>query len=206
MQAWRNFEDRVRAIASLRWGASCGPEHIHGVDFDGVIRMSQEEIIVIEITTNVTLQKVRDDLNKIVPFRLAQIAQGVFCRAFIILDDDPTNSMKEAGHESHVRVCSLGEFEQDFFDFLSYRQLRFTQPFGSAVDSKTGQNDQRQFIPVNYSTEGGREDLSVDDIATKLVRGNKIVLTGDYGTGKSRCVREIFSELSKRVTEAGACC
>ncbi|OOG44048.1 hypothetical protein B0E52_08550 [Rhodanobacter sp. C06] len=112
--------------------------------------------------------------------------------------------MKEAGAESHIRVISLQEYEQEFFDFESYRELRVLQPFGSAVDSRTGENDQREFVPVRYTVDGGKQDLTIGDIAEKLIRGGTVVLTGDYGTGKSRCVREIFTTLSKSVTESGA--
>lgn len=204
MQAWRTFEDRVRAIAALRWGKPCHPGHAHGVDFDGIVNISGEEMILIEITTEFNLGKVRDDVNKIAPFRLAQLAKGIFCRGFVVLNEEPTNSMREFGEGSHIRVCSLKEFEQEFFDFSSYMELRAKEAFGSAVDSKTGLNDSRQFVPVGYKIDGSKADLSVDDIAAKLIRGAKITLTGDYGTGKSRCVRETFFELSKKITEAGA--
>lgn len=204
MQAWRTFEERVRTIASLRWRAECSPGHDHGIDFDGLIRISPEEIVVIEITINMTLNKVRDDIAKIVPYRAALISDAIFCRAYIILDEDPTNSMREAGEKAHIRVLSLREFEREFFDFAAYKELRISQPFGSAVDSRTGENDKREFVPVRYSAPGGKPDLSITDIAEKLMRGATVVLTGDYGTGKSRCVREVFSELSESVTRSGA--
>jgi len=112
--------------------------------------------------------------------------------------------MKEFGEQSHIKVYSLQEFETEFFDFVKYRTLRASLPFGSAVDSKTGQNDNRSFVPVGYRLDGSDALLSIRNLADKLLRRQKIVLTGDYGTGKSRCVREIFSDISERVTAAGA--
>lgn len=53
---WRKLEERVRSLASLQWKSPCSPEHIDGVDFDGVIRLS-DEIILIEVSKERTLEK-----------------------------------------------------------------------------------------------------------------------------------------------------
>lgn len=201
---WKNLEEYVRSIASLKYGAPCKAEHINGVDFDSVIRISDDEIIIIEVTTERTLQKVRDDLNKIMPTKMKLAIEGSICRAFIVLEDEPTLSMIEAGRSSHIKVCSAAEFSKDFFDFASYDSLRQRSPFGSAVDSKTGVNDPREFIPVRYSDNDSSKKYTLENIAASLQRGNNIVLTGDYGTGKSRCVREVYEILRTRTRESGA--
>lgn len=192
---WKSLENYVRGVASLKWSVPCKPEHIDGVDFDGVCRVSADELILIEITTERTLQKVRADLNKIIPTKLRFATEGLVCRGFVVLDAEPTNSMVEAGRSSHITVCSALEFERTFFDFPSYNALRSELPFGSATDSKTGANDSRQFIPVEYVERERHKRLKVEAIAKILQRGSKVVLTGDYGTGKSRCVNELFSLL-----------
>lgn len=192
---WKSLEDYVRGVASLKWSVPCKPEHINGVDFDGVCRVSADELILIEITTERTLQKVRDDLNKIMPTKLRLATEGLVCRGFVVLDAEPTNSMVEAGRSSHITVCSALEFERTFFDFPSYNSLRSNLPFGSAIDSKTGANDARRFIPVEYVEREKSKKFKVEAIAKQLQRGTKVVLSGDYGTGKSRCVNELFSLL-----------
>ncbi len=192
---WKILEDYVRGVASLKWSVPCKPEHIDGVDFDGVCRVSADELILIEITTERNLQKVRDDLNKIKPTKLRLATEGLVCRGFVILDAEPTDSMFEAGRSSHITVCSALEFERTFFDFPSYNSLRSKLPFGSAIDSNTGANDSRQFIPVEYVEREKSKKFTVEAIAKILQRGSKVVLTGDYGTGKSRCVNELFSLL-----------
>jgi energy-coupling factor transporter ATP-binding protein EcfA2 len=201
---WKNLEEYVRAIASLKWGAPCKPEHLNGVDFDGVVRISDDEIILIEITKERTLQKVRDDLNKIKPSKLQFAIEGVICRGYIILEEEPTLSMDEAGRDSHIKVCSAAEFSRGFFDFQSYDSLRRSFPFGSAVDSRTGANDSREFIHVNYTETEGSKKYKLESIASSLQRGQNIVLTGDFGTGKSRCVREVYELLRSRTRESGA--
>jgi hypothetical protein len=193
---WKTLEDHVRGIATLRWTSVCKPEHIDGVDFDGVCRVSSDELVLIEITKERNLQKVRDDLNKIIPTKLRLSAQGLICRAFVVLEGEPTDSMVEAGRSSHVTVCSSTEFERAYFDFKNYNTLRSALPFGSAVDSKTGANDSRAFIPVKYNDREKDKDFSIQGISALLQKGGHVILAGDYGTGKSRCVREIYNLLS----------
>jgi hypothetical protein len=199
---WKTLENHVRGIAELRWHAPCRPEHINGVDFDGVVHISDDEIVLIEITTERTLEKVRSDINKIAPTKLQLATEGIICRGFVVLKDEPTNSMAESGQSAHISVVSEAAFERAFYDYRSYDVLRAKLPFGSAVDSKTGENDPRTFVPVCYSHSRGQ--LSIEDIVTRLLRGNRVVLTGDFGTGKSRCVREVYNSLSGRILDAGA--
>lgn len=202
--SWKSLEDYVRGIATLRWTAVCKPEHIDGVDFDGVCRVSSDELVLIEITKERNLQKVRDDLNKIMPTKLRLATQGLICRGFVVLESEPTDSMVEAGRNSHITICSAGEFERAFFDFQSYNKLRSELPFGSAVDSKTGSNDSRAFIPVKYIDLERDRNFRIDSIAAMLQRGSNIVLSGDYGTGKSRCVREVYNLLKADVRGSAA--
>lgn len=201
---WKTLEDHVIGIASLRWGVACGPEHIDGVDFDCVVRVSREEIILIEITKERTLEKVRADINKISPTKLRLATQGIICRGFVILENEPTNSMTEAGNSAFISILSSESFEKSFFDFNGYSKLREKLPFGSAIDSKTGENDKRLFIPVAYSDAESPTRYKVSDLSNRLLKGTQITLTGDFGTGKSRCVREVYEELSKKTREAGA--
>lgn len=203
-KTWKNLEDHVRGVASLRWNATCKPEHINGVDFDGVVRPTEDELILIEITKERNLEKVRNDINKILPTKIKLATEGLICRGFVVLDDSPTLSMIEAGKSVHITVISAKEFERAFFDFQAYKTLRLTLPFGSAVDSKTGKNDTRKFIPVRYVESDKGRTYSVPDLSAKLIHGTRVVLTGDFGTGKSRCVHEVFSTLSEKVREAGA--
>ena len=157
---WQSLEDHVRGIATLRWTAACKPEHIDGVDFDAVCRVSTDELIIIEITKERTLQKVRDDLNKILPTKIRLATQGLICRGFVVLESEPTDSMVEAGRNSHITVCSAIEFERAFFDFKNYDALRSALPFGSAVDSKTGTKEGLNKIPETGSFLGAPADFS----------------------------------------------
>lgn len=202
--SWKQFEDYVRAIATLRFGAPCRPEHVAGVDVDGVIHASSDELILVEITENCTLEKVRGDILKISNVRVAQLQSGMSCKAFIVVDGEPTHSMVELGSASKVNVLSSQQFENTFFNYQSYVQFRENLPFGSAVDSTTGQNDSRRYVGTEFPEKGGNKTYNVKSICDELSAGNKIIVTGDYGTGKSRLVREVFERMKLSIRDSSA--
>lgn len=204
MKTWQNLEDYVRSLAELRWKKVCTPRHIAGVDFDAVIEINSDEMVLIEITKEKSLEKVRTDISKINQVKLIYASKGIFCRGFIILEQEPTNSMRESGKENHIKVYSVQEFEKEFYDFQNYDFHRKKYPFGSAVNSQTGENDSRAYIEVNYEDIESHKPFNFQKIANALLDGNHVVLTGDYGTGKSRCVREIYEYLSKNIQKAAA--
>ncbi len=150
-----------------------------------------------------TLEKVRGDILKISAVRLAQLQAGVSCKAFLILNGNPTSSMSELGSASHVSVLSVKQFESAFFNYDAYIRLREEQPFGSAVDSETGKNDPRKYVGVSFKEKDSAKTYDVTSICSELIKGSKLVVTGDYGTGKSRLVREIFGNLKDSVRTAG---
>lgn len=164
---WKNLEDHVRAIAALRWNSLCRSEHIEGVDYDGVVRISSSEIVIIEITNERNLDKVRADINKILPTRIHLAMDGWICRCFVVLAESPTLSMIEMGEKSRIKVCSVSEFEREFFDYENYKRSRIDLQFGSAVDAKSGENDPRPFIDVKYTSEKGKAEIGAQDIVKK---------------------------------------
>ena len=56
----------------------------------------------------------------------------------------------------------------------------------------SGEKDERDYIPVKYEGVTANRTYDVKDIAKLLDQGKRIVLLGNYGTGKSRCIQEIF--------------
>ena len=198
MPSWANFEDRVRQIANLKWDRQCNPAHLGGVDIDGVVALRDDAVILIEITTRRDLNKVREDVNKLISAKLALTAKGVFSTCYCVIEGSPTNSMKEAGRENHINVLSVDEFQRLFFDFETYRLARQLSAFGSAIDPFTGVKDDTAYVKVMYSQEGSKKEYSLAEIADLLRDGRKIVLLGEYGSGKSRCIKELFQLLSEQ--------
>lgn len=194
--SWKTLEESVRSIARLKWKCEAAPEHLGGVNFDAVLRPSAEEIILIEITKETALDKIREDINKINLLRLGYLAERMFCRGYVVMHEAPTLSMVESGKINKIQVLSAEDFTRLFFDREGYKYQRSKFPFGSAFDPFTGKGDEIAYIPVNYSDESGLERFDAKRVLSKLLEGRKLVLVGDYGTGKSRCIKQVFDLLN----------
>ncbi|MBF0212115.1 MAG: hypothetical protein HQM00_00980 [Magnetococcales bacterium] len=199
--SWRSLENAVRKIASTKWGVNANAEHLGGIDFDAVLRPSADHLILIEVTENDRLSNVRDNISKINSFRHSMLAEGVYCKAYILLEDVPTNSMIETARQNKITICSLSDFADEFFNFSSYVMYRTQQPFGSALNPFTGMPDSLKYVSVSYTSP----KLSFDalKISEELVNGEHVLLVGDYGTGKSRCVKEVFDILTVKNKQIG---
>jgi hypothetical protein len=202
-KSWTNLETHVRSLASYIWDRTAEPRRIGGVDVDCVLEISLDRFILIEITEERDLQKVREDVIKLSTARGALFASdNIYAQCYCVVGASSiTPSMRDAGASQKVRVTSLSNFEREFFDFRSYNTARLRRQFGSAVDPITGKSDEIEYTPVTYKRDA--VDLTIHDICELLLRGRKIILVGEYGSGKSRCARETFIELSNRVEETG---
>lgn len=197
MSSWEELEVGVRQYAEYIWDRNAGPDRMGGVDFDCVLNVSDIEKIVIEVTKNRSLDKIRGDIARIQSVRIGMMVKNIMVRPYIICDFDPTQGMKDAGKESYIEVLSFSDFRKMFFDFPSYHMIRSKKHFGSAVDPITGENDKTEYIQVGYEQSNG-DEITAREMAERIIRGDKVVLLGDYGTGKSRCFREVFKILSER--------
>ena len=197
MATWNNLEDRVREIAAHIYGYSCKAERVAGVDIDAVVRIDREIVILIEVTERRDLQKTRDDVIKLQTAKTALLAQGILARCFCVVNGSVTDGMVEAGKPHNINVLSLDDFTKQFFDFDRYRTAREAAAFGSAVNPLTGKKDDTQYVSVTYRVDGAKADISSSKIAEYLKAGRKIILLGEYGSGKSRCIKEVFSEIAK---------
>lgn len=201
-QSWKSLEDRVREIASLKWKTEATPQHIGGVDFDAVLSPSEDELILIEITEQHSLTKIREDCAKIAAIKMQKLSESTLCRGYIILSKSPTNSMIETGNTNKIKILTVESFFNLFFDYNSYFSLRKAQPFGSAFNPFTGEIDQVEYVPVRYEFEKG-QPFNAKKIATQLCLSDRIVLVGDYGTGKSRCIKRVFDIISEQKEQVG---
>ena len=76
-KSWQDLETYVRNLAELRWKKICSPKNISGVNFDGVVEVSSEEVVLIEITKEKNLNKIRNDINKINMSRMQYLSNGI---------------------------------------------------------------------------------------------------------------------------------
>lgn len=200
MSKWEEVEKSVRQYAQYIWNRPANADRIGGVNFDCVIKISEIELIILEITQNKSLEKIREDVAKIQAVRMSMMMKNIMTRPYIICDFTPTPGMKDAGKENYIEVLSFEDFRRMFFDFPTYHAIRSNKQFGSAIDPVTGENDSTAYTPVGYKLENG-DEINAHEIAKKIIAGDKIVLLGDYGAGKSRCFREVFHILADKSSE-----
>lgn len=204
-KSWTALEDHVRKVASYIWGRDAIPQRIGGTNIDCVLKLNESSYVLIEITEERSLEKVRGDVTKLttargVLFHESQAHARCYC---IVGSESITTGMFDAGKEQNVVVTSLARFERILFDFDSYRTARIRVQFGSAVNPVTGQKDDSDYTPVSYLDQGTAEEVAISGIAELLTDGRHIIMTGEYGSGKSRCVRELFAYLSNFTSKTG---
>jgi hypothetical protein len=192
--SWQRLEQIVRRLAEAKFSAIARAEDIAGVKCDCVLRPADGSAVIIEITKERSIDKLRTDLAKFNTIRPHFFSQNIFPRCFFITLSNPTPALIAGGIASHVTVQSVTQFVNSMAGFGDYLNLRKRLPFGSAIDLYTGAPDDRSYVGVEYTASNG-ESYNSAKISEALIRGKTIVLIGDYGTGKSRCVKEVFSEI-----------
>ncbi|RYG88850.1 MAG: hypothetical protein EON59_03115 [Alphaproteobacteria bacterium] len=193
---WQELERLVRAVAEAKFGATARAEDIAGVKCDCVIRLNDGSVVLIEISKESSLDKLRTDLAKFGMLRPHFFQQNIFPKCYFITEADPTPAMVASGQGNFVQVLSIAQFFDSLLGLHRYAHSRMRVPFGSAVNLYSGEPDKTRYVPVTY-VSGNGEGYTVERIAAELVAGRTIVLLGDYGSGKSRCTQEVFEALLK---------
>ena len=199
---WKNLEDNVRSIASYIWDAAAISKTIEEVQIDCFVELRDDYLCLVEVSQNNTLDKVRTDIAKLSALNYTLMGKGIYSEKYIVLSETPTNSMRKLGKESKITVLSVDEFEKKWFDYKNYIYRRSQQSFGSVINLENGTPEQGIYIPVNYTDIKTGEKYDIAQIIKKLEKGNKIILKGSFGTGKSRCVKELFEVLTSKHNEA----
>jgi hypothetical protein len=191
---WQALEKMVRRIAEIKFSCPARAQDIGGVRCDCVLDLGNGSVVIIEISKEGTINKLRVDITKFNTIRPFFFHQNIFPRCIFITLEEPTPSLIASGKASFVEVYSVVQFFNAMLGVGDYTALRTDAPFGSAIDLYSGKPDTSKFVPVEYVADSG-EAYSTAQIAAQLIKGRTIVLIGDYGTGKSRCVKEVFAAL-----------
>lgn len=176
---WKTYEQQVREIAELIFGAPCKAGVIGGVRFDGIIDKSDLEKIVIEVSVEHDLEKVRQGINRLTLARTILSAESILLRGYIVLGTVPTPAMVEAAEKSKMKVCSASQFAAQFFQFSRYRSARMKASFGSSINPLTGSIDEVKYVPVAYNDVTSGRDITIAEIAELLTNGRQIILLGE---------------------------
>lgn len=200
MKSWLQTENLILEIAAMKWNCPAGKEIIAGNSIDAVLKPEQGYYILIEITEDATLKKARNDITKLNIARNYLFTNNIFAKCYIIINGNITESMRGAATECKIEIMSVDEFYDNYLGCRQYVAMRKDKSFGSCIDIETGETERNEYIPVKYIeydidenfTLSEKRNIFLPDILDSIRKGKKIVLLGEYGTGKSRCLKELF--------------
>ena len=197
------FEDEVRRIARQLWPAAefGGAAIVDGLERDGIF-VTEDIVNVIECTVSRKEEKARQDCAKIDglvrKYRLKYPMKLV--RGWFITMHEPTADQKKVAsrYKGTLQACAFDHFRARLVDARSYLDLRKNYAFGSIRDPETLSTQiDRPYVQLDIFDESATI-LTVPEIGELLASGRRLVLTGDYGAGKSATTREVFRHLARR--------
>ena len=184
MSSWQDLERQIRELAEVVWCAKAVPETVNGVKCDCVVKQRPDYWVLVEISKEHSLEKLRTDLAKFAAIRPYLFSQNIYAEChFVTSDHFP--SLYETAKGQNVNVHSPKEFFSKYLGSSQYLHERVNRPFGSAVDPDSGETDRTRYVPISYNSNDGTS-WSTNDIAEGLTNGKKVVLLGEFGSGKSR--------------------
>ncbi len=209
------FEEQVRHIASCLWSNAgfANAQLVEGRERDAIFE-TDDVMYVVEATISrqkdkidFDCQKTRDLIKKV---RL--IAPNKHVRGWIVTRHSPTAEQANVAanyKKYHIELISFEQFCAKLVNVTDYFNARMNHFFGSARNV-TDFNDHAnvgKYVPVSLhelDAQGERKGArSIDDVIQDAKKtGRRVVITGEYGAGKSMTLREIFLHL-KRERERG---
>jgi len=199
------FEDEVRRIARLLWPEAefGGADVIDGRERDGIF-VTADVVHCIEATISREKKKAEEDgqkldklIKKLTPKHPMRLVKAWFITLHEPTPDQRTALSKYMG-QGRLVACSYDHFRRQLVDARSYLDARKQYAFGSVRDpSSDSPSFDLKYVPLEILDLGGQPQ-DTDVIAHQLSLGRRMVLTGDYGAGKSATTRELFFCLAKR--------
>jgi len=193
---WKALEENVKTLAGFIWNRNAVPAQINGINYDCVVKLREDYWIIVEVTEDEKLEKVRLDIAKFSAGRQFLFSQDIYAQFYLVMRNEPTLSMVTTGSGCKVEVLSYDSFSKLFIDYKSYAHVRSKKVFGSSVNPISGEPDEIDYTAVNYVDVQNKTNLNLNGIISCVNSEKNIILLGNYGTGKSRCLRELFSILS----------
>jgi hypothetical protein len=201
------FEKLVSDFCKRTWDPSLVGENrsVENREVDIVVETTTE-LIIIECTIDRTKRKADNDITKIRETRRALVgdAPQKSVRGFFITQHDPSPDVHKIAAEngSWIEACSFPSFVNKYNSSSTYVIERKKRPFGSVRHPGNESIDapRNQYVSVPFRAVGSVLELSIDNIVNKILNNENIrlVITGDFGIGKSMTLRELFYRLSEK--------
>lgn len=203
-----DFETRAIDLARTLHDPSgtSGAEMVDGRERDGLF-IDANAIFAYEFTILRTKEKAQKDAKKLAdlllllkskPEHAHKPMQGRFVTA-----EEPTaeqrGAVKGIARDMGVDLVAMSflTLRKTLIDSESYIRVRSSAPFGSAGKS---QNEIREtkFIEPKFSDRETSREVTYPDLAMMGENSRRIVITGDFGIGKSATLADLFWRLRKQ--------
>lgn len=115
--------------------------------------------IIVEITKEDSIDKVRIDTAKLQTVRNYLFNQNIFCNYYFVMKDKPTDAMRAAGDAQHIQVQSAEEFKNEYFEYGSYIHIRKQKCFGSLINIETGEPENNEYVNASYQNKKNGKEL-----------------------------------------------
>jgi hypothetical protein len=195
------FENEVRRIARELWPQAeyDGALMLEGRERDGIFE-TEECVHLIECTVSRTQQKAKDDAQKLATLakKLQPKHPQKAIKCWFITREEPSPDQRTIIREKHNSVTALSfhQFQGKLIDAGSYLSLRLNYPFGSVRDpANPSSRENVEYVPLDLIEVSTNAPWSVSEIQQALIESKRLIVFGDYGSGKSMTLREIFREL-----------
>ena len=199
----RSYEARALALARAIHDplGIQGSMMVLGQERDGVF-VSDEAIHVFEFTTRRDKDKARSDGTKLADLldHLAKEQSNRFKTrtGWFVTADEPTADQADAirtvakARSVPLHAVSFSTLRRRICDVEGYIAARDAAPFGGAVYAPQGST-----ASVDPEISENSATLSVKDLAASLSDGERRVLVGEFGVGKSFAARLLYHQLRR---------
>lgn len=176
-----------------------------GRERDGVF-VTEEFIHIVECTVSRAKRKASDDADKIAGLirKYETAHRAKFIKGWFVTLDEPTAEQRAVVEKRKERIVAVSydQLRSRLVDARTYLQLRGDYPFGSVRDPETGSPRVRvDYLPLDI-LDGQGGAVPVVDLPEMLDAGQRFVLLGDYGAGKSSTLAELFRRTAKMFWDA----
>ncbi len=199
----RTFENEARRIARELWPDAQynGARIVDGLERDGVFE-TEDCVHLLEATVSRSKAKAQEDIKKLTSLarKFQSKVQHKAVKCWFITRTEPTAEQREVArkHRGLVNALSFTQFQSKLIDAASYLNLRENYPFGSVRDPATGNvSTVIEYVPLDLIQTGQTTLWSITALRDAILAGDRFVILGDYGAGKSMTLRELHRELRR---------
>jgi len=203
-----DFEIEVLRIARYIWPYSeySGSEIVDGRERDGIFE-TEECHHFVEATVSRSNKKAFDDCIKLKGLIEKKIKNnsGKGVRGWFVTLEEPTaeqravlNRPQLKDYKNFISLISFSQFQAKIIDVRNYFSLRDSHFFGSVREPGSDEfKPTVEYIDMDYVDSETQLIHSLGDFSNKLLDSEKIVILGDYGSGKSMTIREVYYKIQK---------